>query len=158
MHPLKKYGYSLIFPSVKQPTISIQNSVFNELVLNHKWLKVMQRETSTSAVCCDSAITSFSECRSTSPAHCMERKKALNFSFICSTRCFRGLSQRSLACDTEEKKSPNIHIITAQCRSVTQQMINWTIPVKPGNHSPQICSVGRHSGRCSFLPALSPFV
>lgn len=44
-------------------------------------------------------FTSFSECRSTSPAHCIEQKKSLNLLFICSTSCFRGFSQRSLACD-----------------------------------------------------------
>lgn len=47
-------------------------------------------------------LTSFSVCRSTSPAHCMERKKSLNLSLICSTSCFSGFSQRSLACETHK--------------------------------------------------------
>lgn len=45
-------------------------------------------------------LTSFSVCRSTSPAHCMERKKSLNLLLICSTSSFSGFSQRSLAWKT----------------------------------------------------------
>lgn len=77
------------------------------------------------------ALTSFSECRSTSPAHCIERKKSLNLSFICSTSSFRGFSQRSLACDRNQNHYAHIsHSIRSQVIDCTIKNPGGTIAVK----------------------------
>lgn len=95
-------------------------------------------------------LTSFSVCRSTSPAHCMERKKSLNLLLIWSTSCFSGFSQRSLAWKTHTTMK---HMISQNAPqfSATQQS-------KSTDSKPQRFSAGTRSGCCFVLPAPSPGV